>query len=210
MGLERVGRDGACGVATVRTIDRRPTRLASGTACLFAVVGAGAVALLAWEAVVPSILGLLCIVIAVISGWRLATTLGLAGIGGGAILAGAFGVPVEIVVLAVAMAVLAWDAARTAIDLGSHVGRNGTTRRVELTHILASIGVATIASGGGLLVYGVGRGGQPISALLALIVITVIVAMLLTIDYASIGSGSSTTDGNDYPIRHSTKGHGPR
>lgn len=210
MGLERVGRCGASGVAIVKTIDRGPTRLASGAACLFAVVGAGAVALLAWEAVVPSFLGLLSIVIAVFSGWRLATTLGLAGIGGGAILAGAFGVPVEIVVLSVALAVLAWDAARTAIDLGSQVGRDGTTRRVELIHILASIGVATIASGGGLLVYGVGRGGQPISALLALIVITIVVAMLLTIDYPSTGSELTSTDGNGYPIRHSTKGHGPR
>lgn len=87
-------------------------------------------------------------------------TLGLAVIAGGAFGAG----PAAVSVAALA-AVVAFDVADHAHDLGQQIGRDARTRRNELAHVGGSLLVGGIA---GAVAYGVflgTAGGQPVTAL---------------------------------------------
>lgn len=91
--------------------------------------------------------------------------LGLAIVVGGGL--GASPAAVGIAALA---AVVAWDVADHAADLGEQIGRNARTRRNELAHAGGSLLIGAVA---GAIVYGVFlgmAGGQPTTALAFLLV----------------------------------------
>ncbi|RJT04144.1 hypothetical protein, partial [Halococcus sp. IIIV-5B] len=105
-------------------------------------------------------------------------TLGAAGVFCGILLAGLADAPPELLLLSTAGAVVAWDVATFAIDLGSELGRAAETRRLELVHAGASTGLALGAAIVGTLVYRF-VGGGPALAPVVLLCGAVVLAIAL-------------------------------
>jgi len=83
--------------------------------------------------------------------------------------AGVFGASPESLVVATLCALLAWDYGQFGVEVGQQVGRDAETRRLVLTHAATSllVGVAAIT-----VAYGVfwgASGGQPVTALVFLL-----------------------------------------
>jgi hypothetical protein len=124
----------------------------SGWLVLLAPLGAGIVAGALWRGRVP----LLAVGCACLIGAALAT--GLAG-----------GAPVRLV-LSVAATFVAWDLGEHAVTLGEQLGRRAVTARLEFLHAAGAITVATVGGGIAYLSFLLAGGGQPLVALLFLLV----------------------------------------
>jgi hypothetical protein len=155
----------------VRTVpvERRPAELSR----LFGV-GAGALAALSvagfsFTAGAVAVLGLLVVVFGVVRGSHPSVSLGAAATIGGVLYAGLAGTPAPVVLFGVGASVVAWDLAGFSIDLGDQLGSEARTRRLEVVHATASVGVATVTAGLGYGVYTTATGGQPMAALLLLL-----------------------------------------
>lgn len=154
---------------------RAPARLSSALAVAFA---AGAVV-----AMVPSLVGFaagLAGGVALAVGLfardsRRLVDIGAAGLVGGALLSGAFGLAVELVLVAATGGVLAWDLAENAFTTGRQLGRTADTARGELVHAAASVVVGVAVATTGYVVYQVAAGGQPVAALALLVAGAVLV-----------------------------------
>lgn len=150
-------------------VEREPTdqsrvlAVAAGTVATVIVAGyapvAGAVA----------VVGLLGVVLGVVRGLHGAVTVGAATILGGVLYAGVNGAPPLPLVLGVAATVLAWDLGGFSIDLGEQLGREADTRRLEAVHAGGSVAVAAVTAGLGYGVYATATGGQPVGAVLLLL-----------------------------------------
>ncbi|WP_449289598.1 DUF7519 family protein [Natronobacterium lacisalsi] len=77
--------------------------------------------------------------------------------------------------------VLAWDRAQAAIDLGEQLGREARTLRLEAVGLASSLVVGLASATVGYAIYVVGSGGQPVSALVLLL----LAAVLLTVGLGS-------------------------
>jgi hypothetical protein len=88
------------------------------------------------------------------------------------------GAPVR-VVLSAATTLVAWDLGDHAVTLGDQLGRRATTWRLELLHAAGAIAVAAVGAGVGSLLFVGGAGGQPLGALVALLVGTVALLTVL-------------------------------
>lgn len=163
----------------MKEITRRPTRVSGGAALavgLLAVLTAGP-----YSGLALGLAGLGFVVLAagLLVDSRPLVAVGPAGIFAGAVAAGAESAPVSLALVAILGAVLAYDFAATAIDLGAQLGRAADTRRLELVHIgtssLAGIAVAVVS----YLVYVLGTGGQPISAVVGLLLAVVVLFVAL-------------------------------
>lgn len=157
------------------TIDRRPTRFGS----LLAVVLALFVVVLALPysgvGTVVGATGLAMVGLATLGGWRsIADLAGLTLVGAVVAtgLGGAAGdVTLAAVVLAMALAtVAAWDVATNAIEMGEQLGREGDTVRAEAAHAAGTLGVGAFVAGAGFGVYQVASGGQPVVALVFMLI----------------------------------------
>ncbi|WP_436901681.1 DUF7519 family protein [Halovenus halobia] len=151
-------------------ITRKPTIVSS-----VAAVAAGAIGLLlsglySSLGLVAAAGGLLFFGLAAITGIRPLVTVGALGLFVAAVAAGVRGAPPLVLLGAVLAAVLAYDFGGTAVDLGEELGREADTRRLEFfrlaTSSLAGFGAATAS----YLVYLVGAGGQPLSAVVLLLI----------------------------------------
>jgi len=168
------------------TIDRAPTRPGSYLALLSGL----AVVLLALPysgtAALVGSGGLALIGAATVGGWR-----GLVDLGGLvlalAVVTTGLQVPssgvdpiAALVVLAAAVAaVVAWDVATNAIDMGEQLGRKSDTVRAEASHALATAIVGLLVAGGAYSVFRLSSGGQPVAALaLLLLAMLVLVSAL--------------------------------
>lgn len=78
-------------------------------------------------------------------------------------------------------AVLAWDLGHTARDIGRQLGREASTRRLEMVRVFASVSVGLVAVTLGSLVY-VAAGDVDSNAAL--------VALILTVLFATVGLGT--------------------
>lgn len=88
----------------------------------------------------------------------------------GALVAGVYGLTVEPLLVATVGALLTYDVAENARSVGDHLGRAAPTASLELVHAAASTCVLAL---GGALAYGVFSlvgGGQPVLALVLLVV----------------------------------------
>lgn len=155
-------------------IDRSPTRLSGTVSCVLAVVAALASGGYSWTALGIGVVGAAILAVGVRTGSRSGTTLGCAALFVGAVIAGVQGGPVGAILLSVVATVLAWDTANMGIDLGEQLGRDAETTRLEAVHVAASTGVGVLTVGVGYLVYANAAGGYPLSALLLLVVATVL------------------------------------
>lgn len=82
---------------------------------------------------------------------------------------GVLGTPAELLVLAAAATILAWDVGDNALSVGEQLGRNARTARLELVHAAASLAVGVIGSAAAYAVYRLVGGGHPILAVVLLL-----------------------------------------
>jgi hypothetical protein len=88
----------------------------------------------------------------------------------GVLVAGVRGGAPEPLLVGLLGTVLAWDVGEHAIGLGEQLGREATTVRVEVVHAAASLAVGAGATTLGYGVYLGATGGQPVAALVFLVV----------------------------------------
>lgn len=158
-------------------IDRSPPRPSSAVALGVGILGALALAT-SGVAVGLSALGVVAIGIGLYRGSHTAVTLGATGQFCGVLLAGLAGAPPEFLLISIAAAVVAWDVATFAIDLGDELGRAAETGRLELVHTGSSAALAVVAAGFGVVVYRL-AGGGPALAPVALLCGAVVLAVAL-------------------------------
>ncbi|WP_254537042.1 DUF7519 family protein [Halomarina litorea] len=170
--------NGASAPATEDAIDRRPGRASvvlTGTLALVALLPL----VLAPTAVVAGGLGTVLLVGGTAVGSDRVATAGLLGLLVGVVLAGLAGVTPGFVLVATAAALVAWDAAVQAIDLGRMLGREASTRRAHTVHVAATAGVAALVSAFGYAAFRVVEGGRPVTALVLLLLGGVVLAATL-------------------------------
>ena len=163
-----------------RTIDRSPTRLGRWATTGAGVVALASVGLYSWPALAAGTLGLSLLLVGLVRGTGGLVDGGAFALFVGAVLAGAEGAPVLPVLVGVAAAVLAWDFGGTAIGVGAQLGREADTVRLEAAHLGASTAVGVTVLGVGFGLYRVGTGGQPIAALLLLVIAAVLLVEALS------------------------------
>lgn len=179
-GVADVGKsaDPAEGAApeTVR-LDSRPSRTGTAVAGLAGLV-AVTPQVVGGPAAVVGGLGLVALVAGLRRGVRRLVSLGVLGLILGVLVAGAVGVPAELLLVSAAAGAVAWDVADQAVSLGEQVGRGADTARAELVHAAGSALVATAAVAAAYLVFRVVTGG-PVVALALLLLGAILLASVL-------------------------------
>jgi hypothetical protein len=151
-------------------LDRRPPPLAATLAVLAAVAAVAALAvaggLLALGVGVFGLVGV------AVGSFRPAPRLlgvGVTGLVVGVAAAGVGGAAAESLVVATLGSVLAWDYGQFGVEVGRQVGRAAETRRLILAHgatsLLVGVAAVTVAYG----VFRAAAGGQPVTALVFLL-----------------------------------------
>lgn len=163
----------------MKEITRQPTRLSSAAALAAGVLGLGSVGPYSALAVGLAGLGVIVLGGGLLLDSRSLATVGPIGLFAGAVAAGVEDPPVAVILLGVLAAVLAYDFAATAIDLGAQLGREADTRRLELIHVGTSSFVGVAVAVVSVLVYAFGTGGQPISAVVGLLLAVVVLFVAL-------------------------------
>jgi hypothetical protein len=110
------------------------------------------------------------LLVAAVTGARPLVTVGALAVFVAALAAGVNGAPPAILLGAVLAAVLAYDFGGTAVDLGEQLGRESDTRRLELLRLATSSLAGVVAATTSYLVYLVGASGQPLSAVVLLLI----------------------------------------
>lgn len=154
-------------------IDRRPVRLS-------AVVSLGAGALAALAAMLTASvggalagLGVVALAPGLVLGSRRLVHVGGVVLAAGMVVAGATGsgAAAELFLLVgTASTVVAWDVGQNAIGLGQQLGQAAETTRAELAHLGASLVVGTVTVGVAYGLYQFAGSGQPLPALVMLLV----------------------------------------
>ncbi|MFB6129790.1 MAG: hypothetical protein ABEJ28_03105 [Salinigranum sp.] len=160
-------------------VDHAPTRFGTAVAGAAGVVALGAGGLYSWQALGIGAAGIFLLAAGLAVGRRGAVTLGAAALFADVVLAGATGAPVVPVLVGTVAAVVAWDVGLTAIGLGEQLGRAAPTTRLEAVHagVGALVGAATAGLGYG--VYRTASGGQPLLALVLLLLAGLLLASAL-------------------------------
>ena len=161
---------------TVR-LDPRPSRTGTAVAGLVGFVAVSAQAV-GGPAVLVGGVGLLALVAGLRRGVRRLVSLGVFGLLLGVLVAGAVGVPTELLLVSAAASAVAWDIADQAVSLGEQVGRGADTSRAELVHAAGSALVATLAVTAAYLVFTAVTGG-PVLALALLLIGAILLASVL-------------------------------
>ncbi len=155
--------------AVTGAVTRAPTLLSRR----LAVVAAVTVTVLAGVASLPALaLGLVGVVVlwaATLDGRQ-----GLVDVGGVVLLlttvVAGRAAPVPVTLACTVGTVVAWDVATNAVELGEQMGRDADTTRAEVSHVLATTGVGVVLAAVSYGVYVLGGGGQPVGAVIALLV----------------------------------------
>jgi hypothetical protein len=158
-------------------ITRRPTRSGSAIAvaaagvatvtALFGNLGAGGIAAMGFAIVGFALLG----------GRRGLLDLGALVLFGGVAFGAVRGAAILWVLFGTVATILAWDAGGTAMSMGRQLGREASTTRAEVMHAVVGGGVGLVAIGTGYSMYLLASGGQPVSAL---VVMLLAIALLIT------------------------------
>lgn len=148
----------------------RPTSVAGGVA----LVSALTVALLALGASLGAFalagLGAWFLLVALVRGHGTLVSGGSTLLFAGVLLSGIAGAPELTLLVAAVATVLAYDGGHYAVRLGRQFGRHPATARPELVHLGTTLAGAGGAGLVGYVVFELGAGGQPTSALVALLV----------------------------------------
>lgn len=149
-------------------IDTRPTTESAALVGGIALVGA--VALVASSgALALALLGALLLGSGTVTGASRLVSLGALASLGGVVVGGLSGVGVVFLLVATVGALVSWDAAVHALDVGETVGRAADSTQALSVHAAVAGGVASITAGVGYAVYSVAGGGRPVGALVLLL-----------------------------------------
>lgn len=155
-------------------VSRRPRLLSASVAVLAAVVTVGAAGFYSWNAIGLGAVGVFLLGVGLATARNGIVTAAAAALVLTAFLAGLAGAPPLPLLLAVIAAILAGDLGNTAVGLGAQLGNDASAYRLEATHMGASGVVGLLTGGLGYGLFQVGAGGQPIIALVFLVVAAVL------------------------------------
>lgn len=127
----------------------------------------------------PAGFGVTAIAIGVFDGRRWVVSFGVFLLFAGLLLAGIEGARPPPLLLAAVGTAVAYDAGHYAVTLGEQLRAGAPTTRAELVHVGATTIVASAVAGAGTLTFRVGTGGQPSTALVALLLATVLLVWAL-------------------------------
>lgn len=163
----------------MKGIDRSPTPVAGWIAIAAGLVAAASVGVYTWSGLVAGAIGVLGLVAGVALGRESTVSVAASVLLAAVILAAAEGTPPVIVLVAAVATVLAWDVGRYAIGLGAQLGRDAPTTRIELVHAAASGVVGVVTAGIGFGIFRSTATGQPMIALVYLLLAALIVVFAL-------------------------------
>lgn len=165
-------------MSTDHRIDHAPTRPSSALA-LVAAVTTTAAAVYSPVAFAGCLVGGLVLVTGLGAGEQRAVTAGSAMLVVAALAGGASGAPVVATLVGVTGALLALDLGSTALSLGEQLGRQAPTLRLELVHATAStlVGLGIVTAG--TAVHSTAAEGQPVTAVLGLVIAVVLLLLAL-------------------------------
>ncbi|MFC7097717.1 DUF7519 family protein [Halobaculum marinum] len=152
------------------TVTRKPPRLGVALASLAAGVGAATLGLVSAPAGGVAGVGLLLVAAGTFVGSRRVLGYGAVSLVAALLVAGAVSTagPGPMLVGGLATA-LAWDLGEHAIGLGEQLGRETDVRRNLATHAASSVAVGAVAGAVAFGVYVSAAGGQPVVALVFLL-----------------------------------------
>lgn len=165
----------------MRKFDTRPSRIAGGAAVAGALVAVLVAALGSATSGMLAFVGLAMFSLGVRRGGSTALDGGSLVLFLAVVHAGVKSSSVELALFGAVGAVLAWDLANTARDVGRQLGRGASTTRLEVVRVLASVSVAVVAVTVGYLVSVVASGTGSNASLVTLVV---------TILFATIALGT--------------------
>ncbi|WP_121821959.1 DUF7519 family protein [Halostella salina] len=160
-------------------IDRRPPVHSGVAAVVVASLCTAVVGLFSLYATPFAALAIVTATVTTFAGWRRAAALTGVLLFLAAMVAGFLSAPDAVVVVIAGGAVVAWDLLDNAIGLGEQVGREADTSRAELAHAAGSVGVGVVVTVVSYGLYRVSGGGQPLSALVLLLLGVVALTSLL-------------------------------
>jgi hypothetical protein len=157
-------------VVDVSEIDRSPAVLSASLSVFAGMVAVVALALGSPTALAVAVPGLLVVGLALLVGSRRALGGGETLLVGAVLLAGVQGAPAESLLVATLATLLSWDVGDNAVEVGEQLGRGADTRRAELVHAAASTAVGVVGAGVAYGAYLGATGGQPVTALVFLLI----------------------------------------
>jgi hypothetical protein len=151
-------------------VTRAVPPLSTALSLAFAAVGLGGVGLASAAGLPFAAVGLVGTAVGLFGASRAwlarGGTLAVAGV----LVAGARGAAPEPLLVGLLGAVLAWDVGEHGLGLGEQLGREADTARVEVVHAAASLAVGAGATVVGYGTFLAASGGQPVAALVFLLV----------------------------------------
>lgn len=150
-------------------ITRAPSLLSLSVSLLAATASLAAGATTASAGLPVAALGVVVLAVGLFRGSRRLVTAGGVFLFAALLLAGAAGASPAALVLGVLFAVLAWDVGEHGIVVGEQLGREADTTRVELAHAAVTLAVGATATAVGYGLYRAAAGGQPVTALVFLL-----------------------------------------
>ena len=132
-----------------------------------------------WPALAIGGAGTLVLWAGLLRGTRSTVTTGAFGLFVAATVAGAQAAPVVPVLASVVLAAVAWDAGNNAISIGEQLGRSADTARIEVVHGAATLATGTLTAGFGYATYRLATGGQPVAAVVFLLLGAVLLVATL-------------------------------
>ncbi len=162
-----------------KSIDRSPARLSASLA-----IGAAVIALAAVSTASLVAFSLAAIGTTTVAGGILASNRGLVTAGAvvlfvGTLAAGVADASAIRLLVATGGALFAWDVGRVAVDVGVQLGAGADTTDLELVHAGASLLVIVLAGGVGYALFQTAAGGQPVSAVVALLIAGTLLSLTL-------------------------------
>lgn len=150
-------------------LTRDPPWLATSLAVLAGTVAAAAAGLVDTLALLPAAAGVILVLVGCLRATRRVVTWGGGLLLLGTLVAGVRGASVESLLVALLASVLAYDVAEHGIGIGEQLGREAETGRLVGVHAAATLAVGVVGAGFGYGVYTAAGGGQPVTALVLLL-----------------------------------------
>lgn len=156
-------------------VTRRPTRSGSTITVVAATVATLSTVAGGATAVALAAIGLSLIGFSLLGARQQLLDLGALVLFVGIALGAIRGAAVLWVLLGTVAVVLAWDAGGTAMSMGRQLGQEVSTVRAELMRTVVGAGVGLVAVGIGYVMYRTASGGQPVGALVVMLLALVFI-----------------------------------
>ncbi|ADD04005.1 uncharacterized protein Nmag_0417 [Natrialba magadii ATCC 43099] len=186
------------------SLTRKPTVFSSGCAFGAAFVAAAATLFVPGTDLAVfgvAVLGALALAIGLLRGRPRVIDGGALVIFATLILAGIETPVVEPLIAGTVATVLAWDLGHSGLDLGSQLGREARTIRLEIVQLGSSLLVGLLAGTIGYGVYVFGASGQPTAA---------VALLLLAAALITVGLGTNRSDDSDQRRHSGARNRPPR